>query len=215
MIRADAVTRVQRLLGFRSDLETEIIDALKDSQVELEQMAELPWFLKSEMASATTIVDETRIALPTDFIREVDADEEGGLFYYVSTADEDERWVQLEKKELAAAIAAYQDAVGPPVVYSIDDAYVRVRPISDAVYTVKMIYYYKDVVLDTNVENQWLKHAHELIIGKAGQKVAAAARDAAAMQAFVSMESNGMKRLETENVARVEVGRMRTMGGKD
>ena len=58
MIRSEAVARIQTRLSFRTDREAEIIDALKDTQVELEREHELPWFLLSEVASYSTTANE-------------------------------------------------------------------------------------------------------------------------------------------------------------
>lgn len=215
MNRAAAVAQIQRLLGMRSDLETEIIQALQDAQVDLESEPELPWFLVSEVSSTTTTPAESRVPLPTDFIREAPEEEGGGLFLYDSTADEDEQWTPLEKVSLNVIRQAYQSTDGEPEVYALDDEYFRLAPIPDDTYTLKMVFYQKDDILDTNIENKWLAKASELIIGIAGRKVAEAVRDAGALQTFANMEVRGRKRLEDFAVARQEEGRTRQMGGKD
>lgn len=215
MDRTAAVASIHRDLGFRSDQEANIITALQDTQVELERDNELPWFLKTEMSSINTTNGESRVPLPSDFLREIDRDEEGGLFYYSSTASVEERWKPLEKESLNTLIIAYGDDTGPPEAYAADDEYLRIFPKPDAAYPLKMIYYHKDTVLSSNVENKWLKYAHELMIGIAGQKIARPLRDAAALAEFQRMELRGRKRLMDENIARLEVGRIRQMGGKD
>lgn len=215
MNRAAAVASIQRLLGMRSDLEAEIILALQDAQVDLEAEPELPWFLVSEVSSITTTAAESRVPLPTDFIREAEEEEGGGLFLFDSTADEDAQWVQLEKVNLKELRIAYQSSDGEPEAYALDDQYFRLGPIPDDTYTLKMVFYQKDDLLDTNIENKWLAKAPELILGIAGRKMAEAIRDAGALQTFANMEARGRKRLEDFAVARQEEGRTRQMGGKD
>lgn len=215
MNRATAVSTIQQLLGFRSDLETEIITALQQAQVELEAEAELPWFLVSEVSQITTTVDESRVPLPTDFIKEASEEEGGGLFLFDSAADEDEQWTPLEKVNLSAIRAMYQSSDGTPAVYALDDQYFRLGPIPDDAYVLKMIFYQKDDILDSNIENKWLSKAPEILVGIAGRKIAEAVRDAGALQTFANMEARGRKRLEDFAVARQEEGRTRQMGGKD
>lgn len=215
MNRAAAVAQIQRLLGMRSDLETEIIQALQDAQVDLENEPTLPWFLVSEVSSVTTTPTESRVPLPVDFIREAEDEDGGGLYLFDSTADEDEQWIKLEKATLNELRLAYQSTDGEPEAYALDDEYFRLAPIPDDTYTLKMVFYQKDDLLDTNIENKWLEKAPELIIGIAGRKMAEAIRDAGALQTFANMEARGRKRLEDFAVARQEEGRTRQMGGKD
>lgn len=215
MDRAAAVARIQRKLAYRTDLETEIIDALKDAQIKLESMPELPWFLVSEISSTTTVIGEERVPVPSDYIRLTDDDDSEGLFRFDTSISADEPWVPLEKITTAILRSTYQVKRGPPEVFVEDDQYFRLGPIPDAVYTLKMIYYYKDAVLATNVENQWLKYAPGYIIGLAGREVAEDTRDAEAIQFFGRMVSEGLKILSDENTARREAGRTRQMGGKD
>lgn len=215
MLRAVAVAQIQRLLGMRSDLEAEIILELQNAQVDLESEPTLPWFLVSEVSSTTTTADEGRVPLPTDFIREAEEEDGGGLYWFDSTADEDEQWRQLEKATLNEIRAAYQSSTGEPEAYAIDDEYFRLGPIPDDTYTLKMVFYQKDDTLNTNIENKWLAKAPELIVGVAGRKIAEAIRDAGALQIFANMEARGRKRLLDYATARQEEGRTRQMGGKD
>lgn len=215
MNRATAVSTIQQLLGFRSDLETQIITALQAAQTDLEEEAELPWFLISEVSQITTTIGESRVPLPTDFIKEAEEEDGGGLYLFDSTADEDEQWTPLEKVNLSAIRAAYQSGDGEPEVYALDDQYFRLGPIPDDAYVLKMVFYQADDTLATNIENKWLARASELLIGVAGRKIAESVRDAGALQTFANMEARGRKRLMDFNVARREEGRTRQMGGKD
>ena len=137
MTRDEAVTRIQRTLGFTTANTTEIRDALQDSQVELERSAELPWFLLSEVASISTVKDEERILLPTDFLREWEDD---ALWYFNGTADLDaDKWVPLTKDDIQF-LRGHRPSTGPPPeAYAIDGLYFRIFPTPDAVYTLKQI----------------------------------------------------------------------------
>lgn len=213
MIRSAAVSRIQRLLGFRSDKATEIIDDLQTAQIELEAEGELPWFLLVEEVSIAVTSGDRTVAVPTGFIRQ---HEEGGLFLFDSTADEDEQWTQLEKATPETLRLAYQSGTGAPAAYTLVGSEFQIYPIPDDDYTLKLTKYYaKDDVLDTDIENEWLGKAHKLIIGVAGQKIAESLRDAGALQTFSSMEAEGRMELNTFQTAREEHGQVRQMGGKD
>lgn len=211
MDRSTAVTRVQRDLGFKTTLSTEIVDALKDSQSELEKDNFLPWFLQSEVTSAATVDGEERVALPTGFLREWTDD---GLWYYDGTAAVDERWTLLVKDDIEFLRGLYPGE-GKPVAYALDPSYFRIFPTPDEAYTLKMIFYKADTVLSSDVENKWLEHAHELMIGEAGMKIAGPVRDEPAMEIFQSMSNRGRARLIKATEARMEEQRRYVMGGED
>ncbi|MFQ5741990.1 MAG: hypothetical protein ACE5HV_00195 [Acidobacteriota bacterium] len=213
MTRDEAVTEVQRGLGFRTDLATEIITALKTVQSELERRATLPWFLLTEVASASTVKDEERVPVPSDFLREY---EEDALHYFngaTGVADEDV-WTPLAKDDLEF-LRDELPGSGAPQAYALDVKYFRVFPTPDAVYTLKQIYYKTDTVLNSNIENQWLKYAHALLIGEAGIKIASGLRDKEGLPLFQSMAQRGANDLLVENEARAHEGRRYIMGGPD
>ena len=213
MTRSEAIARVHLHLGFRSNLDTEIIDALQDAQVTLEEDEFLPWFLLVEVASISTVADEERVPTPADFIRE---SEETALWFYDAAADEDERWNELEKADIDTLRNVYQDKTGEPEAYALDQRYFRIKPIPDAIYTLKLgSYYAQDTVLSSDVENNWLKHVPDLMIGRAGMKLASASRDQVAYQEFERMASRGMATLIKQNTAREMANRRLVMGGED
>lgn len=88
-----AVSRIQRRLGFRQDLQSAIQDEFLDAQEKFETGVPvpivasaymgrflagggsfLPWFLRSENTTSFTVPGEERVPVPTDFIREWDDD---------------------------------------------------------------------------------------------------------------------------------------------
>lgn len=212
MDRSAAVTRIQRELGFRTDLSTEIIAALQDAQVELEEAVELPWFLKDEgLSDMTTVADTQTVALPTGFIREFEDD---ALHIYDSTADEDEQWTPLVKDTMEYLRANYPGS-GTPVGYCLGVSSYFLFPIPDAIFNLRQVFYKKDTTLATDVENLWLEHAHDLMIGVAGQKIARALRDRNALVEFEKMEQKARFRLFYSGEAREHENKRYAMGGED
>lgn len=211
MLRDDAVARIKRRLLYRSGstIDADIVNALQDAQVRLEGRPFLPWFLVSEVSSILTTSGEERIPLPTGFIREIEQD---ALWYYNSAAATDEQWTPLMKDDLDALRSAYP-GVGAPKAYALLDDYFRIFPTPDAAYTLKMIFYKEDTVLDTNVENGWLLHAPWLMIGEAGADIAASLGMEKAEMRFDKQAADAVRDLFIETTAREEAGRSRVKGG--
>ena len=212
MLRSEAVTRIQRWIGFRTDLETEIITALQDAQDELEGGQELPWFLRSEVSSITTVADEERVPLPSNFLREWEDDH---MWVYDAAATEAaDVWKPLLKLSLDQMRLDYP-GTGEPKAYATSGLYWRIGPVPDDVYALKTIYYKADTVLTSDVENMWLKYASDLMIGLAGQKISVPSRDAEAFAAFQQMEIKATNRLLIENIQHEQQNRSNQMGGTD
>lgn len=212
MTRDQAVAQMQMILGFRSDKASELRTQLMYAQQNLESQEFLPWFLRSEVAYTTTTIDESRLALPDDFIRE---DEDEALFLYDADAEEDEQWTALEKADTDTLRSVYQSTTGAPEAYSITPDYFRIMPIADEEYTIKLVYYAKDTVLSNDVENKWLKHASDWLMGAAGQPIAAGLRDTAALNIFRDMEARGRAAMIKASTAREAENRRYVMGGPD
>jgi len=164
MTRDEAVVEIQEILSFRTDQVAGIERRLKRAQTFAENGPQLPWFLKTERSSIATAVDEERIPLPNDFLKEY---EESALWYVPTDTDEQE--VPLVKDDLDFLRGKFpRTSTGIPTHYAIDSKYFRLFPTPDAAYTVKMVYYKKDTVLDSDIENLWLEHAPWILIGRAG-----------------------------------------------
>lgn len=213
MTRDEAVSRIRNYLGFNTRLDSNvIIDALKDAQEQLEHAAELPWFLLTEVSSIPTVAGESRTELPSDFLREY---EEEALYRYDSSTGE---WVVIEKRDIDTLRTSYvdiSDGWGVPKFYALDNRYFRLYPIPDDAYTLKLVYYAKDTALDSNIENDWLKHAPLLLIGTAGVLVASMLRDDRAVKTFTDMATMAFSQLQSDSVAREVANRRYIMGGED
>jgi len=212
MLRTEAVATIQQTLGFRSDKATQIVTALQQAQAQLERSPTLPWFLLTEVTSVSTVADEERVPVPCDMLREWHDDP---LWYFNGTAPQDaDKWVPLAKDSLKYLREIYPGE-GTPIAYSIDKLYFRIFPTPDAIYTLKQIYFKEDELLTSDIENDWLKYMPELVIGKAGRKLAIGLRDQIALQEFKVIEAEAQRVMRIENFARFEATRNRIMGGPD
>tara|TARA_Y100000310_G_scaffold94408_1_gene92036 strand:+ start:69 stop:707 length:639 start_codon:yes stop_codon:yes gene_type:complete len=212
MDRSAAVGRIQQQLGFRSDLSTEIVTALQDAQSEAERDPVLPWFLRNDdLTSFSTAADTETVALPTGFIRESEGDD---LHWYDANAADADKWTELAKHDLTY-LRKNLPGEGEPQAYHLGLTNLFIFPTPDAVYTLRMVYYKADTTLSTDVENQWLLHAHDYLIGKAGRKIAGPLRDALALAEFEKLEASGKLRMFADSEAREQASTRLIMGGAD
>ena len=178
----------------------------------LEGNAELPWFLVSENAEATTIVGEERLTLPSDFLREY---ENSALVRVKDNGDEvilvRDDW-DLVKYKITGE--------GAPTHYDIMGNYYLLRPIPDKEYILRMRYYQRDDTLmgdyggANNIENKWLKHASDWLIAETGAIVAAQQLQSNAMAAmFVQQAQLAKRRVLSVNVLMEETSKSRILGG--
>ena len=212
MTRDEAVTRMQRSLGFRTGLVTTLRDALVDAQSLLELEAFLPWFLLTEIASITTTANEERVPLPSNFLQEF---EDGTLYFFDSSAAADEQYTPLAKDDIDFLRKELPGEGTEPLAYGMDDSYFRLFPTLTAAVTLKIIYYKEDTKLTSNLENKWLKYAHDVMRGKAGMEVAGDVRDDKAFAIFQKLHDEGMVRLIRQDEARRSANRRYVMGGTD
>lgn len=213
--RDEVVVRIQRLLGFRTDKVTVIREELQLAQAFYEDGGGLdlmPWFLESEYSSANTTIGEERLAVPADFIRE---HEDGTLFLFNSSAEAADQWIDLPKSDLDALKIKFGGSQNTPCFYALVGDYFRLFPIPDKIYAIKMIFYQKEPILDSDIENDWLKYAEELISGHAGAKVAFALRDKNAEAMFEKMEGRALQQVIKATEARHHENQEYVMGGDD
>lgn len=208
---------IQLQLAFRTTLSTEIVTCMKLAQIDLEGEPLKPWFLISEDAYIRTEADEDRVPIPEDFLGETD---EAVLRYVPDDPDEDNPELDLKKDDYDTLRKNFMDEstggllTGSPEAYCLLGAYFRIFPTPDDDYLVRMIYYQKDDELDTNIENQWLKHVPRLLMGKAGKLIAQGPiRDSVAWQVFDSWEREGRAALTNFVVSRDMANRDLQVGG--
>jgi hypothetical protein len=231
MKRSEAVSRIQRRLGFRKDLGAPILDELMIAQEKFERGVPLPvgaggtflpWFLRTEVTSITTLVNEERVPLPPDFLREY---EEDALWWFNPAADptiNQNAWQPLLKDDIQYNRRQYggddPTVLQPgPIAYAFDGNYFRIFPTPQDTWQLKMIYYARDAILDAGLdtENKWLKNASEVLIGEAGFQIAATARDADRMAYFKAIRDEGTASLYVYTEAQQHENRTYRMGRED
>jgi len=200
---SEAVVRIQRKLGYRTDKADEILQELQDEQSRLEiggipspigKGTFLPWFLITEQAMLTTVIGEERIPLPSDFA--MNGDESFKLYWFNEDSDDGVEWNELTKVD-ESTLRSTVFSNDNPAGYFFSGNYWRLGPVPQSEMTLKMIYYAKDVQLTTtpDITNKWLTYAPWLLISAAGMSMAQSLRDAGAMQAFqqqFAFEQQGM-----------------------
>lgn len=201
MLRDDAVTRIQRGLGFRTDRVAEIEDALREAQRKREAGKTLPWFLVEEDTIVTLAAAAQNVALPEGFLRFV-----AGEGPHYTTVDSDIPFY-VPVKNLREATEAYgdHDAAGPQVVV-LRGSVLRFFPVADQAYSITFSYYKAAAVLSSNIENAWLEHAPDLMIGDAGLILAADLRDSGAIQIFQKLQADGLDQAFKETILREDDG---------
>lgn len=207
MLRDDLFNLLALRLGRRTDLvsrmETELA-LLQD--IKLEQNPWLPWFLITEIAETTTTANEERIAVPDDFLAEV---EEDCLWLYDTT--QDVVWYPLKKMDHDDLRRKYPEP-GRPKAYALINQYFVLGPVPDEEFTIKMKYYAQDVSPTTNIQNQWLKYAADVVIAELGQIMAGQhMQNTALAETFKTAAAEAWNRLYTQHVARTEANQSRVM----
>ena len=174
----------------------------------LERRAWLPWFLETELASASTQAGERRVALPPDFLMEI---EEESL--WIETADGG--LIELEKTDYDRAMRALPGD-GQPVAYALASGYFQFFPKPDAAYKLQMRYYAQgESIAQANVEVSWLLHAADLVVAEVGLVIAERHLQNAALAAsFRDAAAQALKTLQDRHVAMQEVNRNRLVGGE-
>jgi hypothetical protein len=220
MLASEAISRIQRKLGYRSDKADEILDELKDAQLTLEMGVPtpggkggtfFPWFLTSEVATATVVVNEPRLLLPSTFTGDL---ENHKLYYFDSSAEDDEQWNILEKGDYEFLLSKYPGK-GTPKAYAYSGDYWRIFPVPDGTYPLKVIFAEKDSILDTvGVENRWLKYCPWLLISAAGANIAASVRDSNALQFFQARFAVEQVAVHAATIARSDTNQRPVMGGE-
>jgi hypothetical protein len=210
--RTQAVQRINDGLGFRPDghsLESKIILRLQEAQRDLEAGKTLPRFLIREDQHITLLAGEHSAALPEDFIRE---DDNNRLHFFLTKPrlDEDGDPVLDENGDPIIDVISdiarylkpkrYNDAVtanlreqGPvgPSIYVIRSTTIDFITRADTEYELIWNYYASGQLLDTDIENEWLRSSPEWLIGEAGYRIAKDLRDPEGVALFDGLRTQG------------------------
>lgn len=157
MTRDEHVTMIAARLGSRTDLNTEIITMMQRVQaLNLEGGAFLPWFLMGTV-SLSLSAGQSSVSLPSDFLRPL---EDATVRMYPTSDDDD--LSELDVLLPDALAAASVDAGTPESIVFLDTTAIFDK-VADVAYTVYFTGYSRDTSLSTNVENDWLKWAGDLV----------------------------------------------------
>jgi hypothetical protein len=173
----EAVAEVVLGLGFRRDLALESATQIRIAQQYFErswpEQSLLPWFLITERAVTSTVINEERLTKPTDWLGDVEDD----ALWLTNTLGKE---ILIEKSPLDDLRQLYQNASpGFPQGYGFDGYYYRLFPKPDAAYAARMQYYQKDTLLVSGADtNKWLTEAPDILIGRAGAVLAGAGGNA-------------------------------------
>lgn len=201
MDRNTAIARIQRGLGFRTDLVEEIASAMREQQRLLEMGKTFPKFLLQEDQTLALVAGNQSVAFPTRFLQ---VSEEDGLSYINSSG----KRVIVPRRPFAEAQEIYgtYDPQGP-LAYSLRASSFHFWPVPDENYTITYSFYQGGEVLDTNIENSWLLHNPDVLIGAAGISIATDLRDASAVQTFTALYNAAMLN-QVSKIAQDEVSDM-------
>ena len=214
MTMDEAIAWIQRQLGFRRALASEIQISLQQAIVRIELDATLvrPRFLLQEYSDVgfVTVADTREVAIPTGYLQE--AELSGGLYIYDST--EDDPYIELTKAEPAYVRGAFTETE-QPTHYAIQGSNLIFGGIPDDAYELRWFAYFKDNSAITGGEtNLWLTHRPFLIIGEAGVHIASASRSPS-LDYFSQLLKAERQALEATVVVDEEADSSASMGGDD
>jgi hypothetical protein len=208
MLRDIAVARVKQSLGFKLNLDEEIVQAMIEAQQDLERSSELPFFLRKTFINFLTVGGQRTLPAPTDFIREWDDDQ------LVALNGLEESPVFKDQEGLLRV--RYPSGMkGLPRAYARVNKEYHFYPIPDKRYVLDGTYYAKDVELTTNVENKWLKELPHIIIARAGLTVAGGLRDQAGLATFGALNEIMTEKLYRMTASDDMAGQRPIIGGHE
>jgi hypothetical protein len=215
MTRGEAVVQIQEGLGFRSDLNDNIILKLKEAQRLFESGRTLPFFLKNEDQPLIIPIGDANVVLPSGFIKEVEneslriIDPINNEKYFL------EKFIDLDMMIRSLTGPSVPD--GYPKAYMIRNTGITFLPKRNIETTATWSYYMQDVVLDNDVENGWLRYAPDAMIGKAGGLMVRSlgvsdAGMAKRLEHFQMLEAEGWAAIRAQTFDREEANFPRSMG---
>lgn len=208
MTRDEGVALIKQHLGFRQTLDAEIVTQMRFAQTTLEKAQTKPWFLKSAITPLDTVASTATITLPTGFICEIEDQE-----LYYTDADGELQFVYKDDFNLLQRNFRYTEP-GRPQAYALLNEDIYLFPTPDDIYNLSWRFYQADTVLDTNVENKWLREVPLLLCGTAGQLIAGGPlRDKGGKDIFSEWIALGLTIVKNHDSQREVAGRVMQMGG--
>lgn len=201
MFRDEAIRIIKRGMGFRQTQDAAIIAALKEAQRDLELGQTLPnWLLEFDVACIVE-ADTGLATTPPGFIRL----HEDYPVWYERRSGED--WVALSRKRANETIR-----VTDRYFVLLNKNTIEFIPHETTDSLAYVTYYKAAELLDSNIENTWLRNAPNYLVGLAGAKVAGDVRDKGAAEKFGIMAKIGQRGLIGDIVEDELAGRPLIMG---
>lgn len=211
MLRDIAIARVKQMLGFKQNLDAEILQAMLEIQEQIEVEPELPWFLRFVDDTLVTVINDHKLTVPVSFIRDAEED------FRVTDADGESHSLVRDTKGYLSI--RYQDTngieEGVPKKYALIDRIWYFYPRPDAAYALSTTYYKKDDTLATNIENKWLKYLPEILIARSGLLLASGLRDMKGIELFNGLNTFATAKLNQMTTADDQAGKKPVIGGED
>lgn len=216
MLRDTAVARVKQMLGFKQNLDAEIVQAMIEIQEDLERSSELPDFLRKPYTALATAASIQTVTVPPDFIREWEQDP----MVITNSSGVDFPITKDEPKFLRLRYPIFDQETGlpnpgVPAGYYLLDRTFYFYPTPDVVYTINGAYYAKDTDLSANVENKWMKELPFLLVARSGLFLAGGLRDKNALASFGAMNDIFTAKLHLMTTANDQAGAKPVIGGED
>ena len=174
-----------------------------------------PWFLRSLDNDLTLLAGARTVTLPSDFIK---MDEDGGLWFYDSSADTDARYTQIIKDVYKTLVYKYGDnAADLPERYDLDKTYLYVFPKADSSdLSLKVNYYAREEdVASSNISNAWLTYAGDLYVAETLLRMGRILRDKTILNDVPPEIAEARQRLLDMEVDREMSDNDHQMGGDD
>lgn len=210
MLRDQVIQLLGWRLGDRSDLADRILlEMVMIQSIELEGNRWLPWFLIKDWAAGTTAPATASVALPTDFLEEV---EESHLYL----TNLEGQSLRLEKKDYDVAKSlTFGEDPGQPRYYSRLGQAFYFFPTPDLAYPLSMSYYGKDAdMAAANVETAWLAHAADVVMAALGKELCEKhIQNPQQAASFIQDLQKAWDRLYVKHVAMQEINSTRALGG--
>jgi hypothetical protein len=216
MTRDEAVDLLMGRLARRSSLVTQqdIINEMAFVQSFILEGDPTPlWFLLTESAETTTLADDERLPVPSDFLQEW---EEGSLYVSETSGGDLTSMVKDDWDTIKEKIKGS----GKPEYYDISGDYFLLRKVPNDAYYITMRYYARAASLAgvygdaANVENKWLEHAADLLIAEVGVIIANQYLQSKTMvELFLRQAGTAKDRLIRKDTIMKEVNKQRFMEG--
>ena len=181
---AELLARAKRRIGRKNfQFDTDFLDEMKAAQERLEKGPQLPRWMKTVSAYATTAAGSISLTdlPPANYIRVYDDD---GLTY-LDTDGKEQRALRLDTYEQLRQKRNDPDSYDSSIYYfEISKTSFEIAPTQTRDVQFRMRYYAKQTVLTGANENDWVANEPDMILGAAGVHLATWLRDANAQAYF-------------------------------